>query len=171
MEEYTLRNEEIESYNGNTHSDFPKYTSQLINNANQNAQGPRPRVVGQMSDLFEEFRESGMEITVENWRKWYNEKCPNALENATEKILEQVQKQKEAIQLINRDLIKQWVEDLIFSKTYNGLYVQKAILASLAKRNNTEYRLANPDEESKGIDGYVGTTPYSIKPMTSLVSR
>ena len=32
-------------------NEFPKYTTQLINLANQNAQGTRPIVVGQMSDL------------------------------------------------------------------------------------------------------------------------
>ena len=34
--------------------DFPKYTTQLINLANQNAQGTRPKVVGQMSELITE---------------------------------------------------------------------------------------------------------------------
>jgi hypothetical protein len=36
----------------------------------------------------------------------------------------------------------------------------------LAAKKNTSYRLATPAEESKGIDGFVGTTPYSIKPDT-----
>jgi len=31
-------------------ADFPKYTTQLINLANQNAAGTRPKVVGQMSE-------------------------------------------------------------------------------------------------------------------------
>jgi len=31
--------------------DFPKYTTQILNLANQNSQGTRPKVVGQMSDL------------------------------------------------------------------------------------------------------------------------
>jgi len=30
----------------------------------------------------------------------------------------------------------------------------------------TNYRLAEPDEESKGIDGYIGDIPVSIKPNT-----
>lgn len=34
--------------------EFPKYTSQLINLANQNAQGSRPKTVGQLSELFPE---------------------------------------------------------------------------------------------------------------------
>ena len=52
------------------------------------------------------------------------------------------------------------------TKTFNGLYVQKAILASLAERSETTWRLATPEEESAGIDGYVGDIPYSIKPET-----
>lgn len=55
---YTIKNEDIEAYNESDSFPFPKYTSQLINLANQNAQGTRPAVVGQMSDLFQEFRES-----------------------------------------------------------------------------------------------------------------
>ena len=77
---YSLKNETIESYNESEPFNFPKYTSQLINWANQNAQGTRPVVVGQMSELFPEFMESGMEITIENWRKWYTERDPNAFE-------------------------------------------------------------------------------------------
>lgn len=88
---FTIKNEELIVINGSETPDFPKYTSQLINWANQNAQGTRPVVVGQMSELFPEFMNSGMEITIENWRKWYTEKYPEAFENATDKIFAQVQ--------------------------------------------------------------------------------
>ena len=36
----------------------------------------------------------------------------------------------------------------------------------LAQKTGKAYRLATPAEESKGIDGFVGSTPYSIKPDT-----
>ena len=39
---YTLKNERIEYYNQSDKYVFPKYTSQLINWANQNAQGTLP---------------------------------------------------------------------------------------------------------------------------------
>ena len=83
---YTLKNENIESYNESDTFSFPKYTSQLINWANQNAQGTRPVVVGQMSELFPEFMSSGEEITIENWHDWYVERYPDAFEKATDKI-------------------------------------------------------------------------------------
>ena len=163
---YTLKNEIIQNYNESDTFDFPKYTSQLINWANQNAQGTRPVVVGQMSELFPEFMESNDEITIENWRNWYIERYPDAFEKATDKIYSQVQNLREAIKLIDREMVERWVEDLVIAKTFNGLYVQKAILASLSERQRTTYRLATPEEESIGIDGYVGNIPYSVKPDT-----
>lgn len=163
---YSIKNESIEAYNDSETKAFPKYTSQLINWANQNAQGTRPVVVGQMSELFPEFMASGKEITVDNWRAWYIERYPEAFEKATDKIFAQVQNLRDAIPLIDRKMVEQWVEDLVINKTFNGLFVQKAILASLAEKKGTTYRLATPEEESVGIDGYVGDTPYSVKPDT-----
>jgi len=163
---YFLKKEDIEIHNDSNKYTFPKYTSQLINLANQNAQGTRPEVVGQMSELFAEFLNSNEEKTIEGWRKWYTERYPDAIEIATNKIWDQVHNLRNAILLIDREMVKKWVEDLVICKTFNGLYVQKAILASLAEKKNTTYRLAKPDEEAKGIDGYVGNTPYSIKPDT-----
>jgi len=119
-----------------------------------------------MSELFPEFMASGEEITIENWRNWYVERYPDAFGKATDKIFAQVENLRNAIPLIDREMVEHWVEDLVISKTFNGLYVQRAILASLAERKGATYRLATPDEESVGIDGYVGKVPYSVKPDT-----
>ena len=161
-----ISNEELLNLNGGQSSEFPKYTSQLINWANQNAQGTRPPVVGQMSDLFPEFVADSEDVTIDNWRKWYTERYPDAFDKATDKIFAQVQNLRNAIPLIDREMVKLWVEDLVINKTFNGMYVQKAILASLAEKQKTTYRLATPEEESKGIDGFVGKVAYSVKPDT-----
>ena len=163
---YSIKNKEVEAYNENSSFEFPKYTSQLINWANQNAHGTRPNVVGQMSELFPEFVDSCDGITIENWRKWYLDRYPNAIEKATEKIYIQVKNLQEAIKCIDRNMVEHWVEDLVFFKTFNGMYVQKAIFASLSEKKGESYRLADIHEESMGIDGYVEETPYSIKPNT-----
>ncbi len=163
---YNLKNESIEGYNESENYSFPKYTSQLINWANQNAQGTRPRVVGQMSELFPEFVSSTHQVTLEYWKRFYVMQHPDAFKEATDKIYAQVENLREAIQLIDREMVERWVEDLIINKTFNGMYVQKAILASLADLKDTDYRLATPEEEAKGIDGFVGDVPYSVKPDT-----
>lgn len=107
---YTLKNENIESYNESNTCSFPKYTSQLINWANQNAQGTRPVVVGQMSELFPEFMASGKKVTIENWHDWYVERYPDAFDKATDKIYAQVQNLRDAIPIIDREMVKHWVE-------------------------------------------------------------
>ncbi|MBO5307403.1 MAG: MjaI family restriction endonuclease [Lentisphaeria bacterium] len=144
----------------------PKYTAQLINLANRNARATCPDAIGQLSELFQEFMASSSDVTVEAWKNWYIQRHPGSLNEAAEKICTQLKNLQEAIELIDEGLVKDWVEDLVITKTFNGLYVQKAILTTLATRLNASFRLATPDEESLGIDGYVGDTPYSIKPET-----
>jgi len=63
-------------------------------------------------------------------------------------------------------MVKEWVEDLVILKTFMGLRFQEAILRKVAEQKSETYRLATPEEESKGIDGYIGYTPVSIKPVT-----
>lgn len=162
----TIKSEEIQALNESPNTQFPKYTSQLINLANQNAQGTRPKVVGQLTELFEEYQKNEKEISIDTWKKWYLSKYPKAINDATNKIYEQIQNLKNAMELIDKNMIQKWVEDLVITKTYNGLYVQKAILYKISKIKQTNFRLAKPEEESAGIDGYVGNVAYSIKPDT-----
>ena len=157
-----IKNEELVKELIGEVKDFPLYTTQLINLANQNAQGTRPRVVGQLTELIKECPER----TYEGWKKWYLSKYPNAVENATGKINEMMDNLKEAIKSINKPMIRKWVEDLVLEKTFIGLRFQEAILKKVASIKNTNYRLAEPKEESKGIDGFIGDIPVSIKPIT-----
>lgn len=157
-----ISNNEVKQLLGVESFEFPKYATQIMNLANQNAQGTRPKVVGQMSDLIQEF--SGQ--TVEEWEKWYLETHPNAIEKATEKITKMVDNFKTVISQIDREMIENWVKDLVIIKTFIGLKFQEAILSKTAAIFNTAYKLSTPEDESKGIDGYIGNVPVSIKPET-----
>ena len=118
--------------------------------------------VGQMSDLIQEF--NGKSIS--EWINWYTERQPNAVENATEKVYGMFVQMKEAAELIDKGMIRNWVKDLVYTKTYCGLKFQEAIISFLAKQQGVDYRLANQDEEALGIDGFVGPQAVSIKPET-----
>lgn len=142
--------------------EFPKYVAPIINLANQYAQGTRPRVVGQMSELIQEFEGK----TLSEWENWYLKKKPEAIKNATEKILKKLIELKKAMDKIDRETVEKWVKDLVIVKTFAGLRFQEAILKRGAEIKGTVYRLSEPDEESKGIDGYIGNIPVSIKPHT-----
>ena len=159
---FKIKNKELQEIIVGEVPDFPKYSTQLMNLANQNAQGTRPRVVGQMSNLIQEF--PGRKL--EEWEEWYKERQPGAIKNATDKIYKMVENFKEAVQEIDRRMVKEWVEDLVILKTFMELRFQEAILRKVAEQKSETYRLATPEEESKGIDGYIGYTPVSIKPVT-----
>lgn len=157
-----LKNAEIQEYVSAPASDFPKYTTQLMNIANQNSQATRPRHVGQLSELIQEFPGQ----TFEEWVTWYQGRYPDAINEATDKIILMIENFNKAVQKIDRTLVKSWVEDLILVKTFAGLKFQEAILKKLAEIEGCDYRLAEPDEESQDIDGFVGEEAYSIKPST-----
>ena len=157
-----IPNNEVQEILAGESIDFPKYTTQIANLANQNAQGTRPRIVGQMSDLIQEFDGK----TLQEWKAWYNKRMPDAIDNATDKIYPMIENLKEAITKIDRNLVRRWVEDLTINKTFTGLRFQGAILAKVSEIKGRSYRLASPLEESKGIDGYIGDEAVSIKPIT-----
>ena len=142
--------------------EFPKYTTQIINLANQNAQGTRPRVVGQLSELIVKCPHK----EYIKWKEWYLQQQPKAIDDATKKIFSMVEELKKAINQIDEKMVKKWVEDLVIDKTFIGLKFQEGILKRIAKLKKMLYRLANPHEESKGIDGFIGNIPISIKPIT-----
>lgn len=154
--------EEIRKYLEIQNPKFPKYVAPLINLANQYAQATRPKVVGQMSNLIQEFKGK----TLSEWEEWYLKKKPEAIKNATEKIFKKLKELKNTINKIDKKIVEEWVKDLVIVKTFIGLRFQEAILKKGAEIKGTNYRLAEPDEESKGIDGYIGDIPVSIKPYT-----
>ncbi|OGP86093.1 MAG: restriction endonuclease [Deltaproteobacteria bacterium RBG_16_58_17] len=162
MKKIRIKNEEVTQLLDAEVVSFPKYATQLINLANQNAQGTRPEVVGQMSDLIQQFK--GRKLR--EWEEWYLNRHPEAIEKAKTRILQMMENLKKVITLIDADMIEAWVRDLVIVKTFVGLKFQEAILKHIATSVNKSYRLSDPEEEARGIDGYIGETPISIKPQS-----
>lgn len=144
---------------------FPKYSGPLMNLANRFIGGTRPKVVGQMSELIKEFEGK----TFKEWEEWYLKKYPEAIEAAVEKIAQMLINFKEVLEKTDKKIVKDWVRDLVIIKTFVGLKNQEAILKSVSEHFKTDYRSAKPSEESKGIDGFIGDKPVSIKPHTYLL--
>lgn len=141
---------------------FPKYTGQLMNIANQNAQATRPKNVGQLSEMIQEF--PGRDY--EEWIQWYQQQQPGAIDRASEKVYEMIIKLRKAMAQIDEEMVRKWVADLVLAKSYAGLRFQQSILKQIAAQKKLSWRLAEPEEESKGIDGYIGNMPVSVKPVT-----
>ena len=159
---YKVLNEEVSKLCEAPQYTFPKYVTQFINLVNGNAGGTRPKVVGQMSELVKEF--DGKSIN--KWIEWYTERYPNAVSSATDKIWSMYETMKSAFNSITKEMVENWVKDLVYGKTYCGLKFQSAIISSIANKLEKTWREANPEEEAQGIDGFIGDKPLQIKPIT-----
>lgn len=91
---------------------------------------------------------------------------PEGVEDVTEKVYGMIQNLAEAFKLIDKERVHRWVEDLVLTKTFTGFCFQENLLKTIAQRKWTTYRRSTPEEESQFIDGYIGETAVSIKPIT-----
>lgn len=160
MEKITIQNKKIFEDNIENKHQFPKYTSQLINLASRTSQATRPKHVGQLTDLIEEFKGNSFEA----WGSFYKQKNPKGIDGAVEKIMDMLKKFIDALENIDPEIVKDWLEDLILTKTYTGLKFQKSILKAVAEKKGVEYRLSTAEEESRGIDGFIGDEAVQVKP-------
>jgi hypothetical protein len=141
------------------------YIGSVINLANGFSQATRPKHVGQMSDLIQEYRNSTCTLSEDGWRQFYCEKIgSDKIKNASNKSWECIQRIRENLNSLTHEDVYNWVDDLIITKTFSGLQLQLDILEMVCDNDN--YRLATPEEESQGIDGFVNGEPVSIKPNT-----
>ena len=166
MAKIKISNDYIAQSNHITTPIYPKYTTQIINLANQNAGATRPKNVGQLSEMLPDYIASVYNPSVDGWKEFYLERQPDAIDSAVERIWAQVENLKKSMNKIDKDLVRLWTEDLVYNKTFNGLYYQGAILKKIAEVEGKDYRLATPEEEAKNIDGFVGGVAYQIKPAS-----
>ena len=73
---------------------------------------------------------------------------------------------RQVITQIDRNMVHDWVEDLVMAENLVGLRFQEAILKKVAGQLGERYRLSTPDDEARGIDGYINDVAISIKPTT-----
>jgi len=141
---------------------LPTYVSPILNLANRFAGGTKPKVVGQMTELIQEFEGRSME----EWAAWYQKKYPEAISEAIRLIRNKLSDFKRVIDNITDDMIELWVKDLVIVKTFIGLKFQEAILKKVASATGLDYSLSSPEQESRGIDGVIGNKEVSIKPAS-----
>lgn len=164
-----LSEDEREELVADIDPEFPKYTTQIMNTANQNSQGTRPATVGQLNEIIEEYKKEYPEGDFEDWKQFYfeNYNGDENIKEATDKVFDMVVKMREAAEEIDREMVNRWVKDLVLYKTYTGLERnEEAILKKLSKEYDLPYELGTAEDESKGIDGYLGSQPVSVKPIT-----
>ena len=177
-----------------------KYISPIINflNSRLTRSYTRPADVGQLSDIFEEFKidckSKGIDLSFEGWKKFYSSKKistkikqgdkyvkaevkgKNIVENVIDNIYKNLLLLKKILNKINKEEIRQWVNDLMFSKTFSGLYFERGVAIfsikeilkdKLPKIKFNEINLMKTDSnlEAKGIDYLYKVNQNNILPL------
>ena len=141
---------------------YKKYVSPLINMANGYSHATRPRHVGQVTELIRECRPSDFD----EWREWYLRRHPRAIDEATDRVAAMLEQLRDAMKHIDRETVRRWVTELVLEQTFVGLRIERAILEETAHRLGLALRLSSPEDESRGIDGYLDGRPVSVKPVS-----
>jgi hypothetical protein len=159
-----------------TNVEYPKYFKLQVNMANQVSRATSKKNIGNLNEIFTRFRSvtKTQDQTVENWKAYYTSLNPEAIETAIQKVSA---KYLEIIQNVGNPntkklnkhlstLIATWVESLIIEKTYNGMMAQVQVLSQLAQYNSMKITRATSQEDSRGIDAYIGSTSVNVKPVS-----
>lgn len=133
---------------------FELYVSPFINLLNSITNSTRPKKVGQLSEIFNDFIDDWNKKNmkhiphVKDWSIYYNS-LKNVLKDFDEcypKTGEEVRKEAainiynlflkfkdELFPKITLELIQDWVDDLIIQKTYNGMMLEQPVASYSAK--------------------------------------
>lgn len=145
----------------------PKYISTFLNSVNGYAHSTRKETVGDLATIiFPEYLAQSNAPSPSDWKEYYLNNYQEKYDNAIIKLLLKFNEVKKAVNTVTEQEIKAWLDDLIFYKTFNGLYVQDAILSDIAKEKGCTYSRSASKEEGRGIDGYIDGIAYSIKSET-----
>ena len=160
-----LKNSNKEEYK--TNYTPKKYHSSFLNIVNKDAHSTRPETVGKLAtDIFPKYVEETVSPSPENSEKHYKDAHLEQYQTGLKKFKDKFEQEKKAINEISDDDLTNWYDDLMFNKTFFGLYAESAILKDIAEKNNATYKKSSAAEESQGIDGYIDDVAYSVKAET-----
>lgn len=155
----------------NSSVEFPKYSKPILNIATQNSQATRKTLVGSMKELFTEFlsQKNKNGHSVEEWRKFYYAKDGQTkIESATDKLWAMLEKMPVDRTIFTKDVARNYIVDLIINKTHFGMSGEYFSVLAAAKYFGMEYRWSTAEEESQGIDAWIGEFPVQVKPHDSV---
>lgn len=143
-------------------NEFPDLTSDLISLANHLSKATTRKKLGNPALVIEEFEGK----TFEEWERFYEQKRPGALDTASQEIYNAIEKLRNALALVDKELVWHWVEEAVLKRTYATWRIQETVLRHIAKLQNKPFRQADDQESETGIDGFIDERPFSVRPVS-----
>lgn len=149
--------------------EFPLYSKPILNIATQNSKATQVRVVGSMKDQWMEFLSDKCGRSVNDWETWYMAHGGQAkIDAATDRLYDMLSKMPVDHGVFTRDLARRYILDLVINKTHYGMSGEYHAVLAAAKHFSLPHRFGTPEEESQGIDAWIGDRPVQVKPHDSV---
>lgn len=158
-----ISSEEREIIVRGTREEYPKYVSQILNLANQNAQATRAEYVGKMKDILREFDSTHPEGTYDDWVDFYMSgyNGDEKISNSAERLYDMVEKMRKAMQEIDEEDAERYVSQLVLYKTYMGNDIDEVIARKLEQVYSREVQLKPKD----WVVGYIDDIPFVLQSL------
>jgi len=158
------------NYRGVVHRqrrEWPKYSTQLLNVAGQNCKVFDVKKVGSAKETWLEMRSQGIRGTFENWCNFYNSKpFVHNIPAQAQKLYEMIQKMQ--VGGITLEMCEDYIKEVIYNKTHMGMAGEEMAVEAVGQHLGKTVRFSTAEEESQGIDGWVGEIPVQVKPNDSV---
>jgi len=149
--------------------EFPLYSKPILNIATQNSKATAVKFVGSMKEQFSQFLKDSDTKSLADWEKWYDERGgKEKIKMATDKLYSMLQKMPVDNEIFTRELAQKYIEELCYNKTHYGMSGEYHAVVAAATYFNKEFRFSTAEEESMGIDAWIGETPVQVKPHDSV---
>lgn len=143
----------------------PTYISPILNRINEWAHSTRKETVGDLATIiFPEYIAQSDTHSPSDWKEFYLDNYQENYNSAVKKLWLKFEVVRKAINSVTEQDVNAWLDDFMFYKTFNGLYVQDVILSDIAKSLGNIYAKPTSTDEGRGIDGFIDGVAYSIKP-------
>lgn len=151
---------------------FPLNTKPILNIATQNSQCTRVSIVGSMKELFVEFLKADVGRSVDDWEQWYLANGGTLkIQDATDKLFAYLNKMPLDHTVFTRDVAENYILDLVINKTHYGMSGEYYAVLATAKHFGLDYSFSSAEEESQGIDAWIGDKPVQVKPHDSVAKH
>jgi hypothetical protein len=152
---------------------FPLNTRPILNIATQNSKATWPKVVGSVKEFFTEFHALNQGKSVDDWEKFYYESKDglNKIQAATDKLFAYLNKMPLDHNVFTRNVAEDYILDLVINKTHYGMSGEYYAVLAAAKHFELDYRFSTAEEETQGIDAWIGNKPVQVKPHDSVAKH
>jgi hypothetical protein len=143
----------------------PKYTFFALNNAVKYSSANQQHTVGNITEIYKEFEEEYPVGDFQVWRNYYYNKHNGRqrLEEATDKTYDMFLTIRAAIDDIDREDVRDFVEGLVLNGTYSNQNAREAVIQKLIN-TRTKCESLTIEEGPEGCDLRWGNRYISIQP-------